>query len=68
VVRLRGVAAVGAHPADAPPDSWTLIYAGDASAPVARERLDDFLHLALDAAQNAGRPDDNALLRIPSLE
>jgi serine/threonine protein kinase len=68
VVRLRGVAAIGKDPADVPLDRGTLIYAGDASAPVQRERLDDFLHLALDAAQNAGKADANLLLPLPSLE
>jgi hypothetical protein len=33
-----------------------------------RQKLDDLLHLALDAAQNAGTSTSNPLLQLPPLE
>jgi eukaryotic-like serine/threonine-protein kinase len=67
VVRLRGVAALGSPPGDVEPAMWTPIYAGDFSAPTLRERLDDFMHFALDAAQNAAGSTLAATLPLPSL-
>ena len=67
VVQMRGIAALDTVPIDIAPDAWARIYAGDFSAPALRERLDDFLHLALDAAQNAGGSVATPLLLLPSL-
>jgi eukaryotic-like serine/threonine-protein kinase len=69
VVRVGGITALGTMPNDIPPETWVKVYAGEASAPTMRARLDDFLHLALDAAQNAGgSATSGAFLRLPSLE
>jgi eukaryotic-like serine/threonine-protein kinase len=68
VVRLSGVAALDAIPQDIARDERIEIYAGDGSAPVLRERLDAFLHVALDAAQNAAGSVTTSVLRLPSLE
>jgi hypothetical protein len=67
VVRLRGLGTLNATPVDLPTNAWTQIYSGDASAPALRERLDDFAHLALDAAQNAGETAANVALDLPAL-
>ena len=68
VLRLRGLAAIGVVPADIEREAWQSVYSGDASAPALRERLDYFLHLALDAAHNAGGTVSSPLLRLPLLE
>ena len=68
IVRLRGLAAIGAVPHGIGADAWQPAYSGDVSAPAMRQKLDDLLHLALDAAQNAGTSTSNPLLQLPPLE
>jgi serine/threonine protein kinase len=68
VVQLDGVATLSEVSTDIPATAWARIYAGDFSAPALRERLDDFLHLALDAAQNAAGSADTAPLQLPLFE
>jgi hypothetical protein len=67
VVQLHGVAALDTVPTEIAPGAWVRIYVGDFSAPTLRERLDDFLHLALDAAQNAAGSVAAPLLPLPAL-
>lgn len=54
-VSLRAAAALGSiqDKGDVPASVWREVYSGDSSAATLRERLDDILHLALDAAQEA---------------
>jgi eukaryotic-like serine/threonine-protein kinase len=67
IVQLRGVAAIDTIHSDIEPDVRVRIYAGDFSAPALRDRLDDFLHLALDAAQNASGSAATPLLPLRPL-
>jgi hypothetical protein len=69
IVRVGTIAVLGSMPDDIPPEAWVKVYDGETSAPALRARLDDFLHLALDAAQNiGGTTAAGTLLRLPSLE
>jgi eukaryotic-like serine/threonine-protein kinase len=65
-VRVRGAAALGDAPEDTPETAWRTVYSGDASAATLRERLDEFLHLALDAAQGIELTGTYLFLQTPS--
>jgi serine/threonine protein kinase len=67
-MRVRAVAGFGDLPPTIPTDAWSGVYIGDASSANLRDRLDDFLHLALDAAQDSPLTTPGSLLQIPSLD
>jgi hypothetical protein len=64
IVRLAGFASVGTPAIEVQDADWISIYSGEASAAIWRDRLDEFLHVSLDAAQNAGRAAAGSVLRL----
>lgn len=66
-VRILATAALTELPEDAPEAAWRRVYSGDASAATLRDRVDEVLHLALDAAQELEPSGPYQLLRLPSL-
>jgi hypothetical protein len=66
VVRLIGTASIG-NGGRASRENFVHVYSGDPSSSVMRERLDDFLHIALDQAQNS-EVGAYRLLAVPPIE
>lgn len=64
IVRVDGVAVFGRLAADAGELNWQNIYSGEISAVGLKTRLDDFLHIALDAAQAIGQSATGEQIKI----
>jgi eukaryotic-like serine/threonine-protein kinase len=64
-VRIMAAAGLGEVSENTPSTAWRSVYSGEASAGTLRERVDDLLHLALEAAQEIELGESYLFLQIP---